>query len=98
MTVKRRCDPLPPRKMCKKRCKIKTYLIYDTYEISMSVVAMLIARPTIVMRLGANQSGTFETSQHHQGCRNGSIRLTLVQEYLWSYSFFSCAACSSFCL
>uniref|UniRef100_A0A182KIU7 Uncharacterized protein n=1 Tax=Anopheles christyi TaxID=43041 RepID=A0A182KIU7_9DIPT len=67
-------------------------------EISMSVVAMLISRPTIVMRLGANQSGTFDTSQHHQGCRNGSIKLTLVQEYLWSYSFFSCDACSSFCL
>lgn len=57
---------------------------------SIKVVKIFIISPTIVIRLGANQSGTFDTSQHHHGCNIGSSKLTFVHAYLCSDKRFNC--------
>lgn len=53
----------------------------NTHHTSISVVIMFINNPIIVIRLGANQIGTFSTSQFHQGCSKASHILELLQEY-----------------
>lgn len=61
-----------------------------TYDMSINVVNILINNPMTVIKFGASQSGVFDTSQHHQGCKNGSSKLTFVQLYLCSDNFFNC--------
>lgn len=69
-----------------------------THDISINVVRILIINPIIVIKFGASQIGTFDTSQHHHGCNIGSNKLTLVQAYLCSDNLFNCTGDNSFCL
>lgn len=62
---------------------------------SINVVNILMNNPIIVIKFGASQSGHLPTSQHHQGCKNGSSKLTFVQLYLCSDSFFNCGETSN---
>lgn len=59
---------------------------------------MFTIKPTNVIKFGASQSGTFDTSQHHHGCNIGSNKLTFVQAYLCSDSLFNCTGDNNFCL
>lgn len=62
---------------------------------SIKVVIIFIISPTMVIRLGANHSGIFDTSQPHHGCNIGSSKLTFVQAYLCSDKRFNCCGDNS---